>query len=103
LEIIGIVVGVISGVVHLLGYFIPSILLFLFIGISVGTDELVYYRKSLNFTAANAPNDPFLTLISRFKQLNLVTKILHYIQSFRPLINYLASTFLTVILVGNTY
>jgi hypothetical protein len=75
----------------------------LFIVISVGTDELVYYRKSLNFAAANSPNDPFLTLISRFKQVNLVTNILHFIQSIRPLINYLASTFLTVVLVKNAY
>jgi hypothetical protein len=92
--------GLISGVIHFLGYFLPSIISFLVIVISVGAAELYRYKQSLKFATEHpTAQDPLLSLINRFNHLNLATRILHIIQLIRPIANFLSSLILTVILI----
>jgi purine-cytosine permease-like protein len=103
LEILAIVLGTFSGIMHFLAHFLPSIISCAAIVISVAAAELFHYRKSKNFTTAHPPSqDPLLLLLSRFNSLNLVTKLLYLIQLLKPIINFFASIFLTVFLIIGT-
>jgi hypothetical protein len=97
---VGIVLGVISGISHFVGFFLPSIVGFLGIAGCVCAAELYCYRKALKFAANNpSSQDPLLALISRFNSLTLVTRLLHVIKSLVPILNFLSALFLSVVII----
>jgi hypothetical protein len=50
LSVVGIWLGAISGIAHVLGYFMPAVIGLFAIAVSVGIAEIYHYTKSLNFT-----------------------------------------------------